>query len=180
MKKIDVITLSTKTTALLGFISIFMVFGGAALFYLFVGPSSNYPLGIIGVMVVFFLTGVLHEIVHGIGYWISGAKPNFGAGFTNLMPYFYTSTKQKIPLKPMLITAYLPFFILSILFVLFGLAFPEYRQIAVIGFLSNFTGSVGDLWIASKLWKYQGRNNVLISDQKFGVEVYVSNKSKLS
>jgi hypothetical protein len=34
---------------------------------------------------------------------------------------------------------------------LFAQLFPEYQALAMIGFLGNFAGSVGDLWISEKL-----------------------------
>lgn len=172
MKKIETISFTTKTTAVLNVLGMFVLLIGAALFGSVVGSTSEFPLGLVGSLIVFLLTGVIHELLHGVGFLLGGVKPAYGAGVSGFMPYFYATSKQKVRLKPMLVTAYLPFVLLSVFFIVLGLAFPEYRQIATIGFVANFTGAVGDLWVASKLWKYLRFKDVMVLDKRGGIEVY--------
>lgn len=176
MKKIETISLTIHATMIFMLVGTFMLLGGAGLFNSLVGATEQFPLGLAGDLIVFFGTGIIHELVHGVGFKLSGVKPTYGAGFTSLLPYFYTTSKDKVPLRAMLVTAYLPFVVLSVLFIALGIAFPQYRQIALIGFTANFAGAVGDIWLASKLWKYLPFNNVMILDIKSGVEIYSSDK----
>jgi hypothetical protein len=176
MQKIKTISFTTHTTMIFMLVGTFMLLGGAGFFNSLVGSTEVFPLGLAGNLVVFFGTGIIHELVHGIGFKLSGVKPSYGAGLTSLMPYFYATSKEKVPLRVMLMTAYLPFVVLSIIFIALGVALPQYRQIALIGFTANFAGAVGDIWLASKLWKYLAFKDVMILDIKSGVEIYSSDK----
>lgn len=45
----------------------------------------------------------------------------------------------------------------------------------MVGFVGNFAGAIGDLWIASKLLKYLRFTDVVVVDNKSGTDVYSSN-----
>lgn len=176
MKKIETIELKAKNLALLQMIGLAMTFVGGAIYNNIVGSIKGTPLGLEGAILVFVGTIIIHEMMHGAGFWLAGAKPSFGIGFG----YFYATANQRVPLKTMLVTAYLPFIVLSALFLALALAFPVYQQIFSFAFISNFVGSVGDLWAASRLWKYLRFKDVEILDQKSGMVVYSSDKKALS
>lgn len=176
MKKIDTITFTAQSTFALNLVMLLLLFTYGALYGGVIGVDSE-PASIPFLeLIVFFATGIVHELLHGLGFMLAGVKPTFGAGITNLMPYAYATSKQKLPLKQMLVTAYLPAVVLSILFIALGLAFPEHHILFLAGFLANLTGAVGDFWIASKLWKYLRFKDVMILDTKLGTEVYTSDK----
>ena len=123
-------------------------------------------------VVVYIVTIIVHEIIHGIGFLAAGASPKFGVGLAGILPIAYATSDRKISLARMLMIAYLPLVVLSAVFIIVANLYPEYQAIAMIGFIGNFTGAVGDIWIASKLWKYIRFRNVYILDCKAGVEVY--------
>ena len=50
--------------------------------------------------------------------------------------------------------------------------FPEYQTLFLIGFVGNFTGAVGDMWIASKLWRYIKCSDAMVLDSLDGTTVY--------
>jgi hypothetical protein len=119
----------------------------------------------------------LHEMLHGVGFMLGGARPTFGVGMAGFMPVAYATSEDKLPLKKMLITAYLPFVVLSVLFIVCAVVLPQYNGIIAVCFLGNFTGAIGDIWIASKLWKYFKISDVLVNDTKIGIEIYSSSET---
>ena len=175
MKKVETISITKSQSYVLAMQGIILVFVGAGLFDAFIGFSNVLGLGIWSV-VVFVATVLAHEVLHGVGFYIFGAKPKFGIGFAGILPIAYTTATKKVNTVGMLITAYLPLIALSALFIGLARIFPQWQGLAMIGFIVNFSGAVGDIWISSKLWKYLPYKDVKIQDTKSGLEVYSSNK----
>ncbi|NCU31084.1 DUF3267 domain-containing protein [Candidatus Saccharibacteria bacterium] len=177
MKKTETISLTTQLSFELTVAAVFLLFIGGAIFDFAVGGTGEIATNLVLAPVVYVSTIIAHELLHGFGFLIGGAKPSFGVGIVGIIPFAYATSYQKLPLKAMLITAYLPFIVLSIVFVYLGVVFPQYQDLLLVGFLANFSGAVGDLWIAAKLWKYLRYKDVMVQDTKSGTEVYSSNKN---
>jgi hypothetical protein len=175
MNKIETITIDKQVSYVLTLQSIFLFFIGGAIFS---GVTGANDLNINGWVAIGAYVGtiILHELMHGVGFIIAGAKPRFGVGIAGVMPIAYATSDKPIKIHQMLLVAYLPFVTLSVFFVLLAVVRPQYQGIALIGFLGNFTGAVGDLWISSKLWKYIKIKNLQVKDTKSGIEIYSSDK----
>ncbi len=172
MKKIETIQITKQQSYALSAQMILFLFIGAAIFQGIVGETSQ-SFGL-EALAVYLITLIIHELLHGVGFLLGGARPRFGVGIAGIIPVAYATSSQKLPVKNMLLVACLPFVVLSIVFILLSLIFPAYQNLFMIGFLGNFAGAVGDLWIASKLWKYLKFKDALILDTKIGTEVFSS------
>jgi hypothetical protein len=118
---------------------------------------------------------IIHELLHGVGFMIAGARPKFGVGIAGFLPIAYATSNNKVRVPNMLLVGYLPLFVLSLICVAVARVFPEYQTYALIGFIGNFSGAVGDIWITSKLWKYLPYKDALVYDSKSGCDVYSNN-----
>lgn len=156
-----------------------MVPTGTIFFNNIVGRPTVFPVEEDGIFVVFILSIVVHELLHAIGFLFSGAIPKFGVGMLGILPVVYTSTygKQKLTIGRMLFAGFLPLVTITVLTVVHGLFFPQYRQITSFIFIINFAASAGDLYLAFRLLKYFRIKGVMILDTKTGSEIYVPKKS---
>ena len=179
MKRIETISLTTQKSFELTILMILLLFIGGAIFTGLTGKTGPIDITSVSALVVYVITLVTHELLHGLGFLLGGAKPVFGVGFIGILPFAYATSATRVPLRMMLFTAYLPFVVLSVLFVVLGLIYPAHQDIFMVGFLGNFTGAIGDLWIAQKLWKYLKFNDVMILDTKSGTEIYSNNETAL-
>ena len=174
MKKIATIQPSIKNSIAIMITTFMMVPVGSFIFYNVAGSTSIYSVGPDGMLVVFIMTMIVHELLHGVGFLISGVSPRFGIGIMGIIPVLYTTAKKPSMLTfgQMFTTGYLPLFTLSICLILHGIVFPEYRQITSFAFIVNFVGSMGDIFIMSKLIRYRHQKDIRILDTKTGVEIY--------
>ncbi len=175
MKKIETITITKQLSYVLMFQAVILFFIGGAIFSSATGTNDFESAGYAGI-IAFFATIVVHEMLHGVGFLMAGARPRFGVGIIGIMPIAYASSDSKVKVPGMLFTAYLPFVLLSVIFIAVARIFPQYQALVMIGFIGNFAGAVGDLWIASKLWKYLPYKDVLVHDIKNGIEIFSDNK----
>ena len=173
MKKIDTITITSRQVVLLNALGMVLLFGGIIAFNILFDTSNSglAPWELIG---VYAATIILHEFTHGIGFMLNGARPTFGAGIEGMMPYCYATSRTKLSVHAMLLVAYLPIVMLSVVFITLAYLLPDYQSWCMGGFLANLGGSIGDLWIASKTWKYRTRDDIMVLDTKTGVEIYVA------
>lgn len=178
MNKIETISIDKQVSYVLTLQMIFLFIIGGAIFSGVTGVNdlSTNSWIVIG---AYIGTIILHELLHGVGFIIADAKPRFGVGIAGAMPIAYATSDKPIKIHQMLLVAYLPFVTLSVFFVLLAVVRPQYQDIALIGFLGNFTGAVGDLWISSKLWKYIKIKDLLVKDTKSGIEIYSSDKKAI-
>lgn len=174
MKKIETITIAKQQSYNLTAQGVLLTFIAVAIFQSITG-KSNQDSSVWAFILAFVFTIIVHELLHGVGFYISGAKPRFGLGMAGIMPVAYATSSDKLPIKNMLVVAYLPFVVLSIVFIALSFFFPEYQPLFMIGFVGNFAGAIGDVWIASKLIKYLKYKDTYVVDTKTGTEVYSSN-----
>ncbi|MDQ5913960.1 MAG: hypothetical protein QG623_579, partial [Patescibacteria group bacterium] len=171
MKKIDSITITKQRSYALILQAMLLFLLGGAIFSGVTNTNDFMSAGFSGI-IVYILTIVVHELLHGLGFMLSGVRPKYGVAMAGVVPVAYATSEEKVSVPGMLMTAYLPFVALSVIFLIFARAYPQYQALAMIGFIANFTGAVGDLWIASKLWKYLPFGDVLVMDTKAGLKIY--------
>ena len=179
MKKIETIAVTKQQSYVITLQAIVMLFIGGAIFSTATSSNDLTTVGYGGI-IVYVATIIVHELLHGITFRISGARPRFGVGIVGFIPIAYATSNSKVKVPNMLLVAYTPFVVLSVFFVCLARVSPQYQSLAMIGFLGNFTGAVGDLWIASKLWKYLPFKDALVLDKKSGIEVYSDNKAAIT
>lgn len=178
MQKIETITIDKQVSYVLTLQMLFLFFIGGAIFTGLTGVKNINVNGWLAV-VVYIATLIIHELMHGIGFLLARAKPQYGISIAGVIPVAYTTSDNYLKITSMLPVAYLPFVSISVFYILFAFEYPQFQSLALIGFLSNFTGSVGDIWIASKLWKYIRFSDAKVRDTKSGIEVFSANKQAL-
>lgn len=94
--------------------------------------------------VIYFFWLFLHELLHGIGFYLSGVSFNsiiYGACLEKGI--FYCMCKERIDKKGIIISLLFPFFFIGVFTFFIGLFFENY--ILVLLSLFNIVGCVGDL-----------------------------------
>ncbi len=179
MKKIETITIDKSQSIALTVQMVFLFFIGGAIFNYFGDANEGYgSIGWLGLL-VYILTIILHELLHGLGFMLAGAKPKFGVALLGVMPAAYATAEGKISIKGVLLTLHLPLVVLSVIFIVAVRIFPQYQALFLIGFIGNFAGAVGDLWISSRLWKYLAFKGAYVIDGIEGTSVYSENKKAI-
>ncbi len=134
--------------------------------------SSNWITPVL-YFVVYLVTIVAHELVHGLFFRIFGGSPRYGAGVSYLLPYFYTTSPgHAFPLRQMIIIALAPLLILSSLPLGASLLFPALAGFLAMVFIGNTAGAIGDIWMAACLIKFRGLKDVTVVDLANGMAIY--------
>lgn len=125
---------------------------------------------VLGTTLITVATLGLHELLHGLGMLLVGARPRFGAGVMSPnMPYLYTTSDRHLFTRTQFIAiAALPNVVLNV--VLLGMiAFAQDSAWFVIPFAVHLSGGVGDAWLC---WAAAAeRRGTLIEDQRAGIGV---------
>jgi hypothetical protein len=125
----------------------------------------------------FVATAVAHELVHGLCFRLLGGSPRFGAGVTFLLPYLSTTSEgDRFDVRQMSIIGLAPLVSLSITTLVAGGVWPSLAPYALVGFLANLSGSVGDLWLVALLWRFARLSNVRFEDRWTGVAVWTDDQ----
>ncbi len=179
MAKVESITIGKQQSYLLLILTFPLLILGSSVFRSTTGSNVGLlnPWQFVAILVV---TVIAHEFLHGVGFRLAGAKPKYGVGNSGIMPYAYATADAKVSIPGMLVAAYAPFVILSVFFIAIAKIFPEYQVYASAGFLFNFVGAVGDLWLSSKLWKYLPNRDAVALDTKDGIYIYGTSKSAVA
>lgn len=180
MKPAYLITLNKTQSAQLAMYSLVFLFLSAGLFEAVIGHKTNGISGLGSVAIsilVYFGTLIIHEIIHGISFILFGGKPSYGTGFIGILPYFYTTTKNhRFTLRQMYVIGLSPFVLLSCIGLIGAYLLPQYTNYWAVAFISNFSGSVGDLWLMMQIARFHGFSDVKVEDLKNGIAVYSRNK----
>jgi len=132
----------------------------------------------LSLLVVYLLTLVIHELIHGLFFKLFKGSPTFGVGVQYFMPYAYASSVgDKFTYRQMSVIGLSPFVLISAATLLLGFIIPAWVPYLAVAFVGNFSGAVGDLWMWTKLQKFRGISDVLIEDQAKGLAVYSDNNS---
>lgn len=178
MKKVETITIAKQQSYNLTAQGVVLTFLAVAIFQTLVGNTTQ-SFSVWAYVMAYILTIIVHEAIHGVGFMLGGAKPHFGVSVAGILPVAYATSDEKLPLKNMLVVAYLPFVVLSVLFIALSFVFPRYQPLFMVGFVGNFAGAIGDIWIASKLLKYLRHKDTRVLDTKTGTEVYSNSADAL-
>ena len=114
--------------------------------------SSSIDLVGMGVLLlVFVATIIVHELVHGLFFWLFGYKVSFGL----MLPIAaYTMAKNQLIKRIDYLTISLaPFVLINLVCILLlFLKIPIVSDIAVSILIINTSGAVGDLWLAKVIF----------------------------
>jgi hypothetical protein len=115
-----------------------------------------------------FLILPLHELIHGLAFLFWGGKPFFGAK----LPFaLYCGARQQIfPRNYYLVVGLAPLVIITILALLLTLFSPVLASYTLFANLSNFSGAVGDLWVASRILRQPP--HILLEDTDVGYRAW--------
>jgi hypothetical protein len=110
----------------------------------------------------------LHELIHGLAFLFWGGKPFFGAK----LPFaLYCGARQQIfPRNQYLVVGLAPLVIITILALLLTFFSPVLASYTLFANLSNFSGAVGDLWVASRILRHPPR--ILVEDTDAGYRAW--------
>jgi hypothetical protein len=155
---------------------VLFLFLGGAIFQALIGSQSANAIGwqsAVLSVVAYFITLVIHELIHGAAFRAFGGRPTYGAGMMFFLPYFYaTSVNTHYTLAQMYAIGLSPFILLSVAFLGGAAVFPALTTYFAVAFIANFSGAVGDLWLMSQLFRFRNCKGVTVVDEKTGVSVY--------
>ncbi|MGH2429336.1 MAG: DUF3267 domain-containing protein [Candidatus Limnocylindria bacterium] len=177
---IHVIGLASGSAVQLSAYSVLLLFIGGALFGAVAGdePTGTDPLWM---LVAFLATIVTHELTHGLFFLVYGGRPSFGVGaVSRMVVYAYATASRPYTLTQFLVIGLSPFVLLSLALLLIAVAFPTLAAYAAVGFIANFVGSVGDVWIASRIWRFRGAEALRLEDRRDAVAVYAEGELALA
>jgi hypothetical protein len=84
---------------------------------------------------------------------------------------YATSHDTPYTLRQMIVIGLYPLFFLCALAISIGIIAPSLATYAAVAFVGNFSGSIGDMWLVSQLWRFRGMENVVFVDVKNGIAV---------
>lgn len=143
----------------------------AALSFEFEGAGLIAAVG--GVLLLTALMLVLHEAIHGLGFWLAtGSRPRFGLG----RGYAYAAAPEwYLPRSRYLWIGLAPLLVISALGIaLIALGPPELIVPALLVAVMNASGAVGDLWVAYLLLRQPGE--MLANDRGDEVRFYAKQR----
>lgn len=125
----------------------------------------------------FVATVVLHELVHGVCFLLFGGSPRFGVGASFLLPYISTTSDgDRFDPRQMSIIGLAPMVVLSVGTLLVGGLWPSLAPYALVGFLANLSGSVGDIWLVALVRRFAHLDDVTFEDRRAGVAVWTDDR----
>jgi hypothetical protein len=110
----------------------------------------------------------IHELIHGLAFLFWGGKPFFGAK----LPFaLYCGARQQIfPRNYYLVVGLAPLVIITIAALILTLFFPLLASYTLFANLSNFSGAVGDVWVATRI--AQQPAHILVEDTDAGYRAW--------
>ena len=93
MNKIETINIDKQVSYVLTLQSIFLFFIGGVIFSGVTGANDLHINGWVAIG-AYVGTIILHELMHGVGFIIAGAKPRFGVGIAGVMPIAYATADK--------------------------------------------------------------------------------------
>ena len=119
-------------------------------------------------------TIVLHEAVHGVFMWAYGGAPRFGVGCIGwVLPYAYAvSPGVPFTLRQMAIICLAPLVLLSGAALAVLWLVPAAFTPAAVAFVTNVSGSIGDIWIAGLIWRFRHCRDVTFVDSRDSMTIH--------
>lgn len=135
-----------------------------------VDTSTATSLGLLG---AFVATMVVHELVHAVCFRLMGGSPRFGAGVALFLPYLSTTSPgDRFAARQMSVIGLAPLVSLSVVTVAAAAIWPGSAPYALVAFLANLSGSVGDIWLVGLVWRFRRLEDVAFEDRETGVAVW--------
>lgn len=128
-------------------------------------------------LITYFVTLVIHELVHGLFFALAGGHPRYGAALVHkFLPVFYATAPGKYAYKQMTLMALSPFVLLSIAFGGLIVLMPTQHILPylLVAFVGNFAGAVGDLYLFAQITRFARFKNLLVEDLKDGRAIHSS------
>ncbi|MBC1239765.1 DUF3267 domain-containing protein [Nostoc sp. 2RC] len=121
-------------------------------------------------LVITFVTIIVHELVHGIAFAAFGGSPRYGFKFKYFLPLAYaTSPGNLFRRNAFIFIALAPLIVLDIACLLLLAIFPQASWLIwVIAF--NTSGAIGDIWIAVQLLRCP--QSIRVEDREEGIAIY--------
>lgn len=110
----------------------------------------------------------VHELIHGLAFFLWGGKPFFGAK----LPFaLYCGARQQLFARNQyLVVGLAPLVIITLVALLLTFFSPVLASYTFFANLSNFSGAVGDVWVASRILRQPAR--ILIEDTDAGYRAW--------
>jgi hypothetical protein len=121
-------------------------------------------------VLVYAATLALHECVHGAVMRGFGARPTYGVMVVKrMLPVAYaTASGHRFTLPQFIIVALAPLLTLSAASLALAVLVPSLGFYALVAFAGNFSGAVGDLWMAAVVYRFRRCRDVRVIDHKHG------------
>jgi hypothetical protein len=118
------------------------------------------------------LTLILHELTHGLGMQMLGAKPRYGILWKQMM-FYASSPGFAYRRNNYLQIALAPLFVLSILAVVGIWVLRGTSWVAILGLCGvlNVSGAIGDIWMTMIVLRYSAKAYVM--DERDGIRVFL-------
>jgi hypothetical protein len=171
-------------------LAIHLTIHGTALFYLGLFLALNlYPSEATGYapsspsLLWFVVTAAstagtiaLHEAVHGMFMWLFGGRPSFGIGVAaRFLPYAYaTAPGTPFGFRQMLVITLAPLALISPVAWLAMWLAPSTFGIAAVAFIVNVSGSIGDLWMAARIWQFRACRDLTMIDARDSMTIHTA------
>lgn len=127
--------------------------------------NSSFLFSIVFLLIVIV---VLHELIHGIGYKIFGAKLKFGFKYLNI--YTIDTSGNTYGIVEMFIIMFLPLLSLTIFLVLLSFIFNNNYHYFIFCIIFNISSSIGDIILFIYMLAKGG--GCKIKDTNYGFLVY--------
>jgi hypothetical protein len=122
-------------------------------------------------------TIVLHEAVHGLFFRLFGGRPRYGVGVAYWFPpYAYATSPKRFTMAQMAIIGLAPLVIISSLSLTAMALAPTISDFAIVAFITNFSGAIGDVWVVREMARFWRCRNVWTVDAKDGLEIHTSDR----
>ncbi len=122
------------------------------------------------VLVMFVLMLSVHELLHGIGFQLFGARPRYGIKLSKGVAYA-SAEKYYVSRNAYIVVALLPLIGISLMSIgLMLVTAGELRSILALIAAGNVGGAVGDLWFVVEC--LQRPRDLLVRDFGEGAELY--------
>lgn len=126
-------------------------------------------------LLAFVLTIVVHELLHGLCFWLFGGSPRFGVGISFLLPYLYTtSAGHRFNARQMSVIGLAPLIVISVATLATASLWPAQAPYALVGFLTNLSGSLGDVWLVALIRRFARLEQVSFEDRATGVAIWTT------
>jgi Putative zincin peptidase len=134
------------------------------------GGAWQGIIGLVGLLVITFVTTIIHELVHGIAFATFGGSPRYGLKVKYFLPLAYATSPGDIFRRNAFIVIILaPLLVIDIVSLLMLTIFPQAPWLIwVIAF--NTSGAIGDIWIAVQLLRCP--KSIRVEDREESIAIY--------